>query len=281
MNLFYLQFFRSRTRFTPARLIAPFLLTLAIASSVLADGGKVESIGAFADAGASDSLKKALEPKGYRVSLADGVLCEIWLMNAVAAGKNDAQGATYTWVADSALLGVITFPKAGTDFRKQPIKAGSYTLRYAVHPQDGNHIGISPIRDFLLLVPVAVDQDPNAKYKFEELTAMSKRASGTNHPSPLSLVSPDGISTWPSVFEDENSHSVFAAKLKTDAGAQQPIAFVVKGVVETIRRLAGVWPDDGRWTTDDGRQTMDHERWTTDNRSLMVYGPSSMVYRLD
>ena len=208
-----------------------FLLTLPI--PVFADSGKVESIGAFVDASASDLLKKALEPKGHRITLADGtVLCEVWLPSAIATGKTDAQGATYTWLAESALVAVITFPKASTDFRKQSIKAGSYTLRYAVHPQDGNHIGISPIRDFLLLVPVSADQDPSAKYKFEDLTILSKKTSGTNHPSPLSLVSPDGISQWPSVFEDENGHLVFAVKVKTGPGAESPLAFVIKGVVE-------------------------------------------------
>jgi hypothetical protein len=216
----------------PAKALALFFLSLIIPFAVHAETGKVESIGTFSDAGASDSLRKALEPKGYRVSLADGVLCELWLSNAIASGKNDAQGATDTWVADSALIGVITFPRASTDFRKQNIKPGSYTLRYAVHPQDGNHIGISPIRDFLLLVPVALDQDPKAKFKFEELTALSKKTSGTNHPSPMSLVSPDGISAWPSVLEDENGHLVFAAKGKNSSGVESPVAFVVKGVVE-------------------------------------------------
>ena len=217
----------------PAKLVALVILCLTISFALGADSDKVETIGAFADAGASDSLKKALEPKGYRVTLGDGkVLCEIWLRSNVAPGKNDAQGAAYTSLSDSALIGVITFPQAATDFRKQAIKPGSYTLRYAVHPQDGNHLGISPIRDFLLLVPVALDQDPNVNYKFEELAALSKKASGTNHPSVMSLVSPDGISTWPSVFEDENNHLVFAAKIKTGAGAQSPIAFVVKGVAE-------------------------------------------------
>lgn len=217
----------------PAKVLVLFFLFLLVPFSVLADSGKVESIGAFTDATASDSLRRALQPKGYRVSLADGsVLCEIWLSSAIASGKTDAQGAIYTWVVESALIGVITFPRASTDFRKQNIKPGSYTLRYAIHPQDGNHIGISPIRDFLLLVPVTLDQDPNAKFKFEELTVLSKKASGTNHPSPMSLVSPDGITAWPSVFEDENGHLVFAAKVKNSAGAESSVAFVVKGVVE-------------------------------------------------
>lgn len=208
-------------------------LFLTIPFTPFAESGKVETIGAFAESGASDSLKKALEPKGYRVTLADGkVLCEIWLRNGVASGKNDAQGAAYTTLADSALVGVITFPQAATDFRKQGIKPGSYTMRYAVHPQDGNHLGISPIRDFLLLLPIAADQDANTKFKFEDLTTLSKKASGTNHPSPWSLVTADGISTWPSLIEDEYGHLVFAAKIKTDAGSELPIALVVKGVAE-------------------------------------------------
>lgn len=216
-----------------AKLLALLFLFLTVSLPVLAAGGKLEPIGAFADASASEALKKSLEPKGYRISLADGsVLCEIWLPAAIVTGKTDAQGATYTWLAESSLVAVISFPKAATDFRKQNIKPGSYTLRYAVHPQDGNHLGISPIRDFLLLVPVALDQDPAAKFKFEELTTLSKKTSGTNHPSPMSIVSPEGISEWPSVFEDENSHLVFAAKVKTAASSESPIAFVVKGVAE-------------------------------------------------
>lgn len=216
-----------------AQVLGLFFLLLTSSPTVLADAGKVESIGAFADAGASDSVKKALEPKGYRVTLPDGkVLCEIWLRTGIASGKNEAQGAAYTTLPDSALIGVITFPQAATDFRKQGIKPGSYTLRYAVHPQDGDHLGISPIRDFLLLLPVAIDQDPNTKYKFEDLSALSKKASGTNHPSVWSLVTPDGISTWPSMIEDEYGHLVFAAKIRTDAGSELPIAFVVKGVAQ-------------------------------------------------
>ena len=227
----------------PGRVFALFLLLLAVsfpafANSPLAalpDSGKVETIGPFTDANASDALKKALEPKGYRVMLGDGaVLCEIWLRKGITGGKNDAQGAAYTWLTDSALVAVITFPKSTTDYRRQPLKAGSYTLRYAVHPIDGNHIGISPIRDFLLLVPVADDQNPDAKYSFEDLAKMSKKTSGTNHPAPMSLVTPEGINAWPSVIEDENGHLVFAAKVKTSPGAESPIAFVIKGVVEQL-----------------------------------------------
>src|SRR5215468_12733279 len=140
-------------------------------AAAISNGGKIEPIGALTDAGASDALKKAVAPTGYRITDADGtVVCDLWMRAKVANGKNETQGAIYTRVSDSTLIAVISFPKATRDYRRQPLKAGTYTLRYAVHPQDGNHIGISPIRDFLLLVPVAEDQNPETKFSFEELT---------------------------------------------------------------------------------------------------------------
>lgn len=214
-------------------LVPLLLLTLIFPISALGDDGKLESIGAFEDSSASATLKKVLEPKGFRVKLSDGnVLCEIWLRSAVTPGKNEAPGTGYPWLPESTLVGVIRFPKDAIDFRKQGIKAGAYTLRAALNPVDGNHLGISSIRDFLLLSPVAVDTEPDAKYQFEDLTAMSKKTTGSNHPSPLSLVGLDEISTWPSLFEDENRHLVFAAKVKTADKAESAIAFVVKGVAE-------------------------------------------------
>ena len=192
---------------------------------------KVEPTGAFADPGASDALKKALEPAGSRVSLADGAYCDIWLRAAVPSGKTDAQGAVYTTLGESALIGVVAFARATTDFRGQPLKPGAYTLRYGLHPTDGNHMGISPIRDFLVLIPVALDQTPDAQFKFEELMKMSNKASGTNHPAVLSLAQADK-STGPAVAPNDHRQLVFSSKLKTQSGSELPIAFIIKGIAE-------------------------------------------------
>lgn len=207
-------------------------LLLFVPVSVFAEGGKVEAIGALSDQSVSESVRKSLEPKGYRVTLSDGsVACEIWLRSAVPASKTEAPGAIYTALGESSLIGVMTFPKATSDFRGQSIKPGTYTLRYALHPTDGNHLGISPIRDFLVLIPVSVDQNADAQYKFEELVKMSAKASGTNHPAVISLVSPESKPA-PTVAENEHGHTVFSAKIKSQSGADVPIAFVVKGVAE-------------------------------------------------
>jgi hypothetical protein len=213
-------------------LLAPIIAALALPFS--SQGSKVEVIGACADSTVSESVRGALEPKGYRITTKDGgVLCEIWLRNGIPPhAKKDIPGAIYTELAESVLVGVIVFPKPANDWRGQAIKPGAYTLRYSLHPTDGNHMGISPYRDFLLLTPAAADRDASAAFKFEELTKLSAKVAGTNHPTPLSLVSTEGQTSFPGLVENEHGHLIFGAKLKMQAGGEVPIAFIVKGVAE-------------------------------------------------
>ena len=209
-------------------------ISLSLVSSASARGadGKLVPTGAYADPGASEALKKSLEPKGWRINLADGVYCDIWLRAGVPGGKTDAAGAVYTWIGDSTLLGVITFARATTDFRGQSIKPGSYTIRYAVHPTDGNHMGISPIRDFLVMLPVAMDPNPDAQFKFEELTKMSTKVTGTTHPGILSLIQLASAPAAPKLETDDYNRMAFSAAIKNQSGAAMAISFVVKGHAE-------------------------------------------------
>jgi hypothetical protein len=101
-------------------------------------------------------------------------------------------------------------------------------VRYALHPADGNHLGISPIRDFLVMVPIADDKDPSARFKFEDLAKLSAKVAGTNHPAVLSLVTLEGQKQFPSVIENENAQTVLAVRLT----AELSIALIVKGVGE-------------------------------------------------
>jgi len=205
----------------------------ALALSALANGAKVEQMGPFTDQSASESVRGALEATGYKVSLESGAeVCQIWLRKGLASQpKTDVQGAIFTALGNSSLIGVITFPGKTTDYRGQTVKAGSYTLRYAVHPADGNHMGIAVDRDFLLMIPLSVDQDANAQIKFEDLVKMSAKTAGTNHPAGLNLISAEGQKSFPSAYQDDSNHTIFVAKLKT-AGSEIPFALIVKGVAD-------------------------------------------------
>ena len=207
------------------------LLFVSVASLALAtQTGKIEPIGAVTDSRVAEGVKKVLEPKGYRVSLDDGsVVCEIWLRNKIPAQpKKDSPGALYSQLAESALVGVIYFPQATTDYRGQNIPKGAYTLRYELIPNDGNHLGVAPNRDFVLLVPAASDENPDATFKFDELVSLSRKATGTKHPGPLSLAQPES-GTAAAVSKDDEDHWIFSAAIKLASGEDLPIALVVKG----------------------------------------------------
>jgi len=207
------------------------LLFVSVASLALAtQTGKIEPIGAVTDSRVAEGVKKVLEPKGYRVSLDDGsVVCEIWLRNKIPAQpKKDSPGALYSQLAESALVGVIYFPQATTDYRGQNIPKGAYTLRYELIPNDGNHLGVAPNRDFVLLVPAASDDNPDATFKFDELVSLSRKATGTKHPGPLSLVQPES-GTAAAVSKDDEDHWIFSAAIRLASGEDLPIALIVKG----------------------------------------------------
>ncbi|HEY6333001.1 MAG TPA: hypothetical protein VI756_27000 [Blastocatellia bacterium] len=217
------------------RKLIPLFFALIFLFTVIAfaDGDKVESAGAFSDSSASASVKGALEADGYKISLGDGTeVCRIWLSKGLATrAKTDTPGVLFNQIGDSALVGVISFPNKTTDYRGQVIKAGSYTLRYALQPADGNHLGIAPNRDFLLMSPLSLDQDAAAQFKFEDLVKMSAKSAGTNHPAGLSMISADAQKTFPAAIQDDSGHTVFEGKLKTASGE---IAFglIVKGVAD-------------------------------------------------
>ena len=216
------------------RILAPMILLATLPSSALAGSGKLETIGEFTDPKASDALRSTLDPKGHRVILGDGnVLCEIWWRNGVPTQpKQDLPGTAYTEIAVSTLLGVVFFPKASADYRGQTIKPGAYTLRYELLPNDGNHLGAAPNRDFLLLIPVDADKDPNARLKFEEMVNLSRKTSATNHPSPLSLIPAGNQKDFPALIENDHGHLVLLSKVKTAAGTDLSLALMVKGQAE-------------------------------------------------
>jgi hypothetical protein len=195
-----------------------------------AQTGKVEKAGPLTDAAVSEAVRQTLDPAGYRVSLEDGTTyCELWLRKSVPAQpKKDVADVVYPQLAESTLVGVLHYPKGGSDYRARTISAGFYTLRYELMPSDANHLGAAPNRDFLMLVPAASDADPNAVFKFGDLVDLSRKATGTRHPGPLSLVQPDN-GTTPSVSKDDQDHWTFSASMELSTGEKLPFALVLKG----------------------------------------------------
>jgi len=153
----------------------------------------------------SPAVAERLSPTGFVVKSGKRTLCEIWPCKTwqTAAGFERSNTVIYP-LEMGELLGVVRFPRKSGDFRGQEIGKGVYTLRYALQPQDGNHVGTSDTRDFVLLVPAADDADAKPLGK-AELFKLSPKAAGGTHPAILSLLAPaDSSGGAPEMVHDES-----------------------------------------------------------------------------
>jgi hypothetical protein len=217
-----------------ARLLSAAVLVLGLSLCCAAQQGKIEKLGTLADSSVSETVRQTLDSTGYRVLLDDGSpICELWIRRDIPTqAKKDSEDLLYSELAESTLVGVLHFAKLGSDFRGQTIPAGFYTLRYELIPDDGNHLGVAPNRDFLLLIPAVSDADPKKKFTFEELVELSRKATGTRHPGPLSLVQASNLGTAPSVSKDDQDHWILSGSMKLASGNELPFGLVVKGTAQ-------------------------------------------------
>jgi len=203
---------------------------LAVVTALGQGSYKAEAIGAAPAAEVPAPLQAVLDSQGARVVNDRGAaLCEVWLRKALptSASPNTSSDLLYGALTEGTLLGVLHFPNAATDFRGQTIKAGFYTLRYGLIPQDGNHMGVNPYRDVVVLAPVSVDQDPTKTFGFDDLVKFGRQASGTPHPGFL-VGSPVSGSDFPSVVKDDQDHWNLQVKAHGQSG-DLPLAFTVVG----------------------------------------------------
>lgn len=184
----------------------------------------------------SAAVRATLADEALRVSGPKGPMCEIWLRKTIPAAAPPVQalGVGYGQIALGALIGAVRVLIPISDYRQQRVKPGVYTLRYELHPVNGDHMGISPLRDFLLLAPAALDTD-TAEITFDEAVARSKKTIGANHPSAWSLQSADGAPGQPPSLFHTDEPDLWLIHLRVSlagagaAASQIDLALVVVG----------------------------------------------------
>lgn len=177
-----------------------------LASGALADEYTLVPLDAPPPADAAPAaIAEQLAGAGFKVMRgATRTVCEIWPVKqwTVKADFSPTISMLYP-LQMGQLLGVIRFPRSYEDFRGQTIESGVYTLRFALQPEDGNHVGTSDTRDFVLLLPAADDTDP-ATLDYDKLISLSQKAAGTTHPAMMSLLAADGPEPPPAIDHDED-----------------------------------------------------------------------------
>lgn len=133
------------------------------------------------------AVASAMAPGGVRV-LVDKVTLDFWWVKALPAAAG-APAVAWTDVAEGTLVGAVQISETFRDIRGRVIKPGVYTLRYGIQPANGDHLGVSPYRDFLLLSPAAADTDIEPK-GHDGTIELSRTTIGGSHPAVWSLDPP-------------------------------------------------------------------------------------------
>jgi hypothetical protein len=216
-------------------LVVMFALAfLALSANAQAASYKLEPVATAPD-GISDTLKNLVQPQGYRIVNEQGeVWCEVWIRKEIAnLNKPASPDAKYPALHLGELVGLMKFNSSGSDYRGQAIQPGMYTMRYCTILQDGNHLGAAPIPDFVLLVPASDDtKEPDTVLTVAEVVAMSRKATGTNHPAVINMALPPDASGPAALEKDDLDHWVLKVKTQSKPAAELPIGIVVVGHAE-------------------------------------------------
>ena len=181
-----------------------------------------------------EPIRKLLADRSVQLLDAKGdVLAEVWFRKDVPAKATDEQiknGLTYREIPETTVFGAIRFPKQITDYRKQKIRAGVYTLRLANQPMDGDHMGTAPYSEFLLLSPAAEDTKPDLMEP-KALQEMSGKTT-KGHPGVLLLFPGMGAAAEPKLEKKEENHWVLMVVQPVKVGdkkATLPIGLTLIG----------------------------------------------------
>jgi hypothetical protein len=171
-----------------------------------------------APADLAEPVRTRMANGGPRVQ-ADDVTLDFWWVKSLPLDQPPSEGAGSTaWahVTEGTLVGAVRLSAAFRDIRGRRLRPGVYTLRYGRQPSDGDHTGVSPHRDFLLLSPAKADTDP-APQGHEGTIELSKQSVGISHPAVWSLDPPETTEPAPlSTHDTPAGHAAVIFEVPTE-----------------------------------------------------------------
>jgi len=232
---------------SPMRLLrsSAFLLCFISWTVVAEDSFKVEELKQAPPSSFAPALAGVLNSQGYRIIDDQGKpFAEIWLRKSVPASAKPA-GAKgviqFPFLAESELLGVMQLLGEAHDYRDQAIAKGAYTMRYGLQPVNGDHLGVSPYRDYALLLPGIKDKSV-AMLPRKQLETQSAESAGSSHPAcffMLAVPSSSSAQVAPTMIHDAEKSTwrvVLPLGLEVKGESKPliyPISIIVAGVSES------------------------------------------------
>jgi hypothetical protein len=204
--------------------LSGFMILLVVGATVVANGVTVSRHTNEPPAEIAAPAKALLAPGGATAKVGENTI-EFWWVKSL-----DSKSKDWTGVAEGALVGAMKISAPFRDIRGRTLKAGTYLLRYGLQPQNGDHLGVSPHREFLLATPAGEDTAPEA-LGHDAAVDLAKKSIGISHPAVLSLDPPVSTAAPLAVAQTDAGHTSVTFEVPT---AQGPLKFglVLVGLIE-------------------------------------------------
>jgi hypothetical protein len=190
----------------------PLFFCISFSTAQARESIRVESLKQGPPGAVAAEIRETLGTQGFRLMDSHGrPFADIWLRKGIPAGskpEGPKGGIQFPCLADGELVGVLQFAAEGHDYREQTIAKGVYTMRYGLQPANGDHLGVSAYRDYVLLLPSTKDKVLAAPQR-RTLVETSAESAGTVHPAAfLLLAAPaDAAKSGSAVIHDEEKNT--------------------------------------------------------------------------
>jgi hypothetical protein len=186
----------------------------------------------------AEPVRALLSDKGMNVLDEKGkLILTLWPVKSLdskAAAEQAKAGLKYSNIEETTIAGAVRFAETWVDYRKQKIKPGVYTLRMAVQPMDGDHMGTAPYNDFLLLLPATEDRKPEL-LDVETMHQLSAKSTTRKHPSMMLLFPIKMPPDSPNTEAKPKDHHVLNFAIPVTAGGEKSrlgFSSVILGVTQ-------------------------------------------------
>ncbi len=178
----------------------------------------------------AEAVRKLLDPQALVVRDGEAVVMRVWFRTEIPMKATEEQvrnGLTYREIPEGRLIGALEFPEAFTDFRKQELPKGVYTLRFAVQPDVGDHTGTSPHPEFCLICPASEDKNTDDIEK-APLIELSSKVNEGRHPAVLLMWPNNGKDSGVKLQDKENGVKIATLRRPVIAGsAKSTLGFAI------------------------------------------------------
>lgn len=185
-----------------------------------------------------ETVRKQIAPKAYQLDNGGGTFYEFWFVPtlSVSAIADDTRD-TLLSVEEVSLLGaLVVHEEEHYDFRDDPVDPGTYVLRMALQPKDGNHMGTAPYDTFAILMPYEKDAEVRDFPDHDTMVDLASEDTVAVHPPILSLQPlEDASGEFPRLHwnEEEEWHFMYLQfPVETPDGktGELPVGLVFQGM---------------------------------------------------